>query len=695
MDVRQAKKSLVAKLRVRGEGLESVATRLHLERLFGASDFSPVGLPPKAIVCIKKISDPRPRTLRLNHSDWQVSEVWRNAVSKAVESFYRRAFRPISETVPAQAESIIFADNGELLACLAIDWCRGKLTENWWWRGLFPALGYAQTVAKMWLESAEFVPSAFQLLSKKGAAIRFVQKLQPHETKDLLQQIIQRFGLQKIAETLFEPIQKKAEIDVEKLAKAGEKKALLRRSDLLIFKKHESVFSTLIPEIKMSELSFDQECLLGVSLLLFRSPKIVRSLDFAQRLKTFRIKNELGKTIAAKKFEEIFEQNAPLERKIKTSQKTTRKAQDKGEIQSVSPKSVKTERQLFAEQTDKKAEKPFKQMQIEEKEFVKLTDTLPIEAQKFKETPIEAQKFKETKDKPTKISFEMAQPEKSIEKLGKKETEKGEKSRKIVRPSDMETAFQDFFEEFETEIEFNFQTRFGGIFYLLNLGLYLQLYSDFTESLETEIDLNIWDFIALLGLEFLGEEIKTDAVWDFLKTMAERENDDEFGQEFNQFQDWRMPLEWLETFPKNQKWFLGKKGKRLVIRHSEGFNVVDVSLGGDAEAQLKDELEVYQKHFSEIVKAEKKDFSQIKSKKWLKNLAEYLQKRLFQALNRQTLNDLNAILFKRKAMITTSATHLDITFGLADLPIEVRLAGIDRDPGWIPAAGKFVYFHFA
>ena len=147
-----------------------------------------------------------------------------------------------------------------------------------------------------------------------------------------------------------------------------------------------------------------------------------------------------------------------------------------------------------------------------------------------------------------------------------------------------------------------------------------------------------------------------------------------------------MPLKWLETFPKDQRWFYGKKGKRLVIRHSEGFNVVDVLRRDD----LEKELEIYQKYFAEITETEKK----VASKKWLKNLAEYLQKRLMQALNLEKTEELNAILFERNAAISVTVTHLDVTFGLADLPLEVRLAGIDRNPAWIPAAGKFVYFHF-
>jgi hypothetical protein len=37
---------------------------------------------------------------------------------------------------------------------------------------------------------------------------------------------------------------------------------------------------------------------------------------------------------------------------------------------------------------------------------------------------------------------------------------------------------------------------------------------------------------------------------------------------------------------------------------------------------------------------------------------------------------------------------MHINFALAELPIEIRIAGLDRDPGWVPAAGRFIAFHF-
>jgi hypothetical protein len=42
--------------------------------------------------------------------------------------------------------------------------------------------------------------------------------------------------------------------------------------------------------------------------------------------------------------------------------------------------------------------------------------------------------------------------------------------------------------------------------------------------------------------------------------------------------------------------------------------------------------------------------------------------------------------------ITAAAVHVHLV--LCDLPLDLRIAGLDRDPGWIPAAGRAVSFHF-
>ncbi len=639
--------SVISKLKIAENQTEALAARLYFERLFSAANFHPPEISQKAIVCIKKINAPPIKNNRFISSAVE----WENGVRAEVEKLFRRALRPIRDTVPAQAESIVFEDKSEMLACLARDWKRGILIENWWWRGLFPKLFRAQTVAEIWLDAAEFAPAALQILSKNNDAKDFVKKLQPLETIVLLKKIIRIFGLNKLEKALFEAIEEKVGFDAAKLIKADENVGFQTDKNILISTETDSFFINPLHGLKTADLSFEGRCLLETALLLARSPRIARSPEFAERVKINRIKNEFRKFAAGGKSERRIEKNKRFE---------------KSEFQTNQPKRAKNE-PGFIKPKIKTSENP----QIESKKLPESTDKSSI--------------------KTKKIGFETAEPEKEVKKNERKLKGKREKFNKTKAAKQIG---ENFFEDFESAVEFSFQTRFGGVFYLLNLGLFLGLYRDFTESLETEINLNIWDFTALLGFEFLGEQIKTDAVWDFLKLVAERENDDEFGREFDQVQDWRMPPEWLETFPKNRKWICGKNGGRLIIRHPEGFNTVDILRRGDFETQLANELENYQKYYSEIEKTGRKHWREIKSKKWLKNLAEYMQKRLFLALNLKNFEELNTILFERKASVLLSATQLEITFSLTDLPIEIRLAGIDRNPGWIPAAGKFVYFHF-
>ena len=51
-------------------------------------------------------------------------------------------------------------------------------------------------------------------------------------------------------------------------------------------------------------------------------------------------------------------------------------------------------------------------------------------------------------------------------------------------------------------------------------------------------------------------------------------------------------------------------------------------------------------------------------------------------------------LIRRTAAVLTGPASVDIMLSLDDLPVEIRLAGLDRDPGWVPAAGATIRFHY-
>jgi hypothetical protein len=162
-------------------------------------------------------------------------------------------------------------------------------------------------------------------------------------------------------------------------------------------------------------------------------------------------------------------------------------------------------------------------------------------------------------------------------------------------------------------------TELGACLYLINLGLFLGLYSDFTTPLAPGIELSIWDFVALVGMELVGEEIRTDPLWTLLARLSGRAEQQPPGVDFQ---------------PPG-----------------------DVSLG-----------------------------------EWLAGLMGTARPRLCQALGVED-EDLPPF-FRSPARLVVSLTRLDAHFSLAELPIEIRLSGLDRDPGWVPAAGKTIAFHY-
>jgi hypothetical protein len=79
--------------------------------------------------------------------------------------------------------------------------------------------------------------------------------------------------------------------------------------------------------------------------------------------------------------------------------------------------------------------------------------------------------------------------------------------------------------------------------------------------------------------------------------------------------------------------------------------------------------------------------------RWVALLAGYARARLARALGRPP-ERVAAVLLRRRARVVVTPAHVDVVLSLAELPVEVRLAGLDRDPGWVPAAGRDVRFRF-
>jgi len=73
-------------------------------------------------------------------------------------------------------------------------------------------------------------------------------------------------------------------------------------------------------------------------------------------------------------------------------------------------------------------------------------------------------------------------------------------------------------------------------------------------------------------------------------------------------------------------------------------------------------------------------------------LAE-LESRIASALDMRSRKAIH-FLCRRSAMVMASESRIDAFYRLDAHPLEIRMAGLDRDPGWIPGTSWDFRFHF-
>jgi hypothetical protein len=151
--------------RSRAPAREPVIARLAAEALASAVAEALPALPPQSVLLLRRLE------LRLPGLDVnrlpdaalrrQTAGVARDLLAVA----YRDAVSPAREAAPQSAAAVLFGDEAELLACLARDALAGRL-DCWWWRSLlgkhFPRWHVA------WHERPGAVPAALRLLARAG-----------------------------------------------------------------------------------------------------------------------------------------------------------------------------------------------------------------------------------------------------------------------------------------------------------------------------------------------------------------------------------------------------------------------------------------------------------------------------------------------------------------------------------------------
>jgi hypothetical protein len=229
----------------------------------------------------------------------------------------------------------------------------------------------------------------------------------------------------------------------------------------------------------------------------------------------------------------------------------------------------------------------------------------------------------------------------------------------------------------------------------------LGLYADFTRPLDRGLELVLWDFLALAASDLGGPAVRRDPLWSLLAELAGRAQGQRPGVGFAPPSEWRIPVEWLSPFATEAAdWTWEAGATRLVVRHPAGFVLLDV-LRTDLppEKQMLAELAHYplpsrkgEPGIRQTSRSRRVPSSPLA--RWRGWVMPYLGRRVARALGDARWQHACRQLLCLPGRIELDAERLAVYFSLEQLPVAVRMAGLDRDPGWIPAAGRDLRFYF-
>ncbi|MDM0001805.1 hypothetical protein QTI24_24570 [Variovorax sp. J22P240] len=247
-------------------------------------------------------------------------------------------------------------------------------------------------------------------------------------------------------------------------------------------------------------------------------------------------------------------------------------------------------------------------------------------------------------------------------------------------------------------------TRWGGLLFVLNAALQLSLYGDFTMPAHKGLACTPWRFLWLAGRMWCDPSFREDALFRWL---ARRDAAADRARAVLRETDWRIEPAWLDPFPATQApWRASWRDGRFSLMHPAGFCVCNLAAAaGACEALIDNEairLGLGSRPRIRHTVVAGPAAARLRSPRLQRHgcpesLWPYLHARLALALDdgdpippRRRL----ASMLELPARLQDSGERLDLYLPLDALPLTVRLAGLDRDPGWVPAAGCDFRFHF-
>ena len=173
----------VGKLRLRGPLEGTPALRLRAAGLLERADLEVRLERPSAVLVLRRLRARVPVEAFEGPPAAGGPAGWQREARDSMADLARRAARPVQGVVPFDAEAVLFAEEAQLLACIARELARGSGVLPWWMAVPLRSFGWrgAPEVASVLGHDPRALPAVLAELDAWGAAVEVVARVPPSE----------------------------------------------------------------------------------------------------------------------------------------------------------------------------------------------------------------------------------------------------------------------------------------------------------------------------------------------------------------------------------------------------------------------------------------------------------------------------------------------------------------------------------
>jgi hypothetical protein len=566
-------------------------------RQLESADLDVPSLPPSAILLIRQLPDPLPGALSASARAVRADPRWQSALRAHVGEAARAAARPVHGCISGNPGSVLFADEAELVACLARELAAGEPPS--WWREAIAHYARERSLAGLLHRRPDHMPAVIARLVRWQRVEEVVGRLTEHEARSLACSLIVAHQLSALFDLVADlgrgagdGVAPGSGCDDPSAGAGSPVRGVV--GEAALGSGPDPVLAPWRPwwPASEAEVPVHHELLVGLAVALQRAPAAACSVPFAARVRQWlRWRTEVPKQRAAAHVPQAL-----------TSDRT-------------SP--VTTEARTVSKPPSKTVAAPLDQ------------------------SPARREAALLPHDRPPRVD----EPAMSVTA-----------TTGLTADAPLDTAEGADSERWETE---GVRTELAGLLFLVNVMEHLHLPDCFEprHGLASAVGaIGTLEALARGLCHPANEDVRADPLWALLAHLDGRAP--------------RQPplAEGLTT--------AGLALPEAWLRSADGF----VDAGDEETAGLRSALE--SEGWPDSLTA------------WLAFVLPFVRWRLLAALGADDDVDPLGALFRVPGRVFATDVHLDVVISVEGVRLPVRLAGLDRSPGWVQSMRRVVLFHF-